>query len=46
MLIDAVLLLSSTSITNVSLSFDPSYLYTINILERGFKETLKKPSFI
>ena len=39
--IDAVLLPSSTSITNVSLNFDPSYLYTINILGERVQRNLK-----
>ena len=39
--IDAVLLPSSTSTTNVSLNFDPSYLYTINILGERVQRNLK-----
>ena len=39
--IDAVLLPSSTSATNISSNYDPSYLYTINILGERVQRNLK-----
>jgi len=39
--IDAVLLPSSTSATNVSLDSDPSYIYTLNILGERVQRNLK-----